>query len=217
MLTTTAAGKPIGILGGTFDPIHHGHLRLAIELYERLELAEVRLIPAAHPPHRDDPAAAAQLRLQMLQLAITGVPGLIADERELKRSGPSYMVNTLESLRTDYPQTPLCLILGMDAFMSLFHWHQWQRLIQFAHLILVRRLGVLLTEHQLMTEFLRIHQIHDPQMLTKQLAGSIWLEEIPALTISATQIRSLIMAGKNPSYLLPVAVLELIHHYQLYQ
>lgn len=217
MLTTSATGKPIGILGGTFDPIHHGHLRLAVEVYERLALAEVRLIPAAHPPHREDPAAAAQLRLQMLQRAIAGVPGLIADERELKRSGPSYMVNTLESLRTDYPQTPLCLILGMDAFMGLLHWHQWQRLIQLAHLILVRRLGVSVPENQLMTAFLKMHQVHDKQYITEQLAGDIWLEEIPALSISASQIRALIMADKDPSYLLPVAVLDLIHNHQLYR
>jgi len=209
--------KPIGLLGGTFDPIHHGHLRLALELYERLELAEVRLIPAASPPHRESPMVSASLRLQMVQVAIQGVTGLIADARELHRPGPSYMVDTLTSFRQDYPQRPLCLILGLDAFTSLPSWHQWERLITLAHLLIVRRIGTLLPEIHQMRDFLVAHQCHDSTDLTTQLAGRIWIEDIPPLTISATQIRDLISTGRNPRYLLPATVLEIINTYQLYR
>jgi nicotinate-nucleotide adenylyltransferase len=111
--------KPIGIFGGTFNPIHHGHLRLAIELYERLFLAEVRLIPSANPPHREPPAVSSQHRLEMVQAAIPEVTGLTVDDRELRREGFSYTVDTLASLRDEYPVQPLCLILGMDAFIGL--------------------------------------------------------------------------------------------------
>jgi len=116
--------KPIGILGGTFNPIHHGHLRLAIELYERLSLAEVRLIPSANPPHREQPTVSSQHRLEMVQAAIPNITGLTVDDRELRRDGFSYTVDTLASLREEYPDQPLCLILGMDAFIGLPRWYQ---------------------------------------------------------------------------------------------
>ena len=208
--------KVIGILGGTFDPVHHGHLRLAIELYERLNLAEVRLIPSAHPPHRRSPIASAPLRLQMLQSAIKGTPGLVVDDRELHRSGPSYMVDTLSSLREEYPHCSLCLILGMDAFINLPQWYQWQRLITLAHLLIVHRLGTKIPLFSVLQDFLSEHQTNHLADLTKQLTGYIWVAEIPLLSISATQIRYLMATGKNPRYLLPLAVLDIINTYQLY-
>ncbi len=217
MTIHTIYPKPIGLLGGTFDPIHHGHLRLALELYERLDLAEVRLLPSANPPHREAPTASAQLRLDMVQAAIQGVPGLSADDRELRRHQPSYTVDTLLSIREEYPYHPLCLILGMDAFMALSSWYQWERLITLAHLLVVRRIGTLLPEVHRMQEFLNSHQLHHPDELRQQLAGGVWIEEIPALTISATQIRDLIATGRNPRYLLPQTVLNLIHTHQLYR
>lgn len=217
MTTHTIYPKPIGLLGGTFDPIHHGHLRLALELYERLDLAEVRLIPSANPPHREAPTVSAQLRLEMVQAAIQGVPGLFADDRELRRHRPSYTVDTLTSIREEYPEQPLCLILGMDAFMALSSWYQWERLTTLAHLLVVRRFGTLFTEIHEMQDFLNIHQLHHPDELRQQLAGGVWIEEIPTLTISATQIRDLIATGRNPRYLLPQSVLNLIHTHQLYR
>lgn len=208
--------KPIGILGGTFNPIHHGHLRLALELYERLDLAEVRLIPSAHPPHREPPSISAEMRLQMVKLAIADVPGLCVDDRELLRVGPSYTVDTLESLRAEFPDTPLFLILGMDAFMTLPHWHQWQRFIHLAHLLVVRRPGKVLPMVHIMRDFLNSHQTQNLKDLLTQPAGYILTQEIPALTISATQIRGLIANGKNSHYLLPESVLHFIHTHRLY-
>ena len=209
--------KPLGILGGTFNPIHHGHLRLALELYERLDLAEVRLLPSAHPPHREQPSVSSQLRLEMVQAAIKDVEGLSVDDRELRRTGFSYMVDTLSSLREDYPHCSLCLILGMDAFLGLPQWHKWERLITLANLLVVHRLGADLPEKHTMQDFLKAYQADSPEALSKQTAGALWIEEIPVLNISATQIRGLIAAGKNTRYLLPVAVLDIINTHQLYR
>jgi len=203
--------KPaIGVLGGTFNPIHNGHLRLALEIYERLSLAEIRLIPSAQPPHRAIPSVSSKLRLEMVQAAIAGVTGLTADDRELQRDGPSYMVDTLFSLRAEYPDNPLCLILGSDAFMNLKSWYQSKQIINLAHIIIVRRPNtVLATQH--------INQTHNLNQLHTSKAGKIWVEELPDIAISATQIRDLIAAGNNPNYLLPLAVLDIINHNRLYR
>jgi nicotinate-nucleotide adenylyltransferase len=214
---TNTALEPIGILGGTFDPIHHGHLRLAVELCERLNLAEVRFIPAARPPHREIPTATEQLRFAMIQAAIMGISELKVDGRELLRDGVSYTVDTLISLREEFPQRSLCLILGMDAFMGLPNWYQWERLITLAHLLIVRRFGTLLPETDRMQDFLRTYHASDPKVLHQQPAGTIWVEEIPTIAISATQIRGLIADGRNPRYLLPLAVLDIINAHQLYR
>lgn len=208
--------RPIGLLGGTFDPIHNGHLRLAVELYERLNLAEVRFIPSAYPPHREQPVASAQLRLKMVEEAVKDVKGLSVDARELERPGPSYMVDTLRSLRQDFPTEPLYMILGMDAYVNLCYWHQWERLIEYAHLLVVRRPSKLLPMVHVMREFLTTHQPKTPDDLLKP-AGTILMEEIPSLTISATQIRGIIATDKNPRYLLPSSVLNVIETYQLYR
>ncbi len=217
MIDNAKYEAPIGLLGGTFNPIHHGHLRLALELYEQLELAKVLLIPSAQPPHRAPPSVNSQRRLEMVQAAITGVKGLSVDGRELQRQGPSYMVDTLDSLREDYPHNPLCLILGMDAFMGLPLWHQWERLISLSHFLVVRRPNSVLPKEHAMYHFLKTHQATHFDHLKKQSAGAIWMVEIPAIAISATQIRGLIAAGKNPRYLLPQAVLDIINADQLYR
>jgi len=211
--------QPIGIFGGTFNPIHNGHLRLALELYERLDLAEVRLIPAACPPHREQPIVSSQCRLEMVQAAVADLKELNVDDRELRRTGFSYTIDTLKSLREDYPHRPLCLILGMDNFLNLPQWHQWEQLIQLAHLLVVRRQTLLLPEQpeNVMWDFWKKHRIFNLEYLKQQNAGHIWLEEIPTLEISATQIRNLIADGKHPHYLLPSSVLEIITKNKLYR
>lgn len=209
--------RPIGILGGTFDPIHHGHLRLAIELYERLNLREVRFLPAAQPPLRSIPIANAQQRLAMVSIAITDVAGLTVDDRELHRSTPSYTVDTLRSLRADYPTQSFCLILGMDAFLKLPQWYQWEQLITLAHLLIVHRPNQVLPRDHYLTDFLKKHQISQPTLLSQQTHGTIFIVEIPALDISATQIRHALITGKDPRFLLPSTVLAFIEQYQLYR
>jgi nicotinate-nucleotide adenylyltransferase len=207
----------IGILGGTFDPIHHGHLRLALELYERLQLQHVHLLPSANPPHRDQPTATAEQRLRMVELAVDGEPALHADDRELRRSGPSYMLDTLSEFRAEFGAAPLCLLLGMDAFLSLHTWHEWQRLTDFAHLVVVRRPNTVQPMEKLIETFLNRHRAWEKQALHDAPCGAILQLEIPALTISATQIRTLLQDNANPRYLLPEAVLQFILTHQLYQ
>ncbi len=135
----------IGILGGTFDPIHYGHLRSALEVKDVFGLTEVRLIPCANPPHREQPTVTAKMRLQMLELAIKNQPGLKIDTRELDRydqhQAPSYMVDTLKSLRQEFPTEPLLLFIGSDAFKHLTGWHQWQQLFDYAHIVVMTRPG----------------------------------------------------------------------------
>jgi len=209
----------IGVLGGTFDPVHHGHLRLALEIHERLGLQEVRLMLAARPPHRAAPTVSPDLRLAMLQAAVAGVPGLRVDDRELRRPGPSYMVDTLQSLRDEElgTQQPLCLLLGMDAFLGLSRWHRWERLIELAHLVVVQRLQPELSMTDTMQQFLQAHRVDTVQSLRDRPAGAVWIQPIPTLMISATEIRQRLAQGANPHYLLPPAVLAMIQNHQLYQ
>ena len=133
---------PIGIFGGTFDPIHYGHLRLAQEIAESLRLAEIRLIPGGTPPHRAAPQVSSQQRLEMVRLAAAGNPLFTVDDREVKRSGPGYTIETLTELRREAGATqPLCVLLGADAFLELATWHRWHELFGLAHLIVAHRPG----------------------------------------------------------------------------
>lgn len=210
--------QPIGVLGGTFDPIHFGHLRSALELLEALGLAEVRLIPCGHPPHRAPPRAPASARLAMLELAVAGQPGLRVDSRELERPGPSYMVDTLASLREEQGSVPLCLILGSDAFLGLPGWHRWQELVRLAHLVVMHRPGWELDDHLAapLAQLVETRRVHAAAALAAQPAGSILLVPVTPLDISATAIRHLIAAGRSPRYLLPDAVWEHIRAHGLY-
>lgn len=212
------SGFAVGILGGTFDPIHFGHLRPALELMETLGLAEVRLIPCGRPPHRNPPRASAAARLAMLQLAVAGQPGLRVDARELERPGPSYMVDTLASLRAELGATPLCLLLGSDAFLGLPQWHRWQDLLALAHLVVMHRPGWGLDESlpAPLAPLVAARQVHEAAALAVQPAGSILLTPVTPLDISATAIRALVAAGRSPRYLLPDAVWDHIRTHGLY-
>lgn len=204
----------IGIFGGTFDPVHYGHLRSALEVKEILDLDEIRLIPSAQPPHRNTPHASAAMRVEMLQLATKNHPDLIVDTRELNRQGASFMVDTLLSLRHDFPNKALLLIIGSDAFNRLDSWHQWQRLFDFAHIVVLTRPG---TERKQLDSFFSARHTDHKQVLSKQLAGKLYFQPITQLDISATKIRELIASHSNPAFLLPDSVIAYIDQHQLYQ
>ena len=138
--------QPIGILGGTFDPLHYGHLRPALEVCEQLGLDHVRLIPSRVPVHRPQPVATLEQRVEWLQQVAEEVPQMVVDLREVERESPSWMVVTLESLKVSFPKRPLCLILGMDAFLKIESWHRWEALLQLAHLVVTHRPGSLLPD-----------------------------------------------------------------------
>lgn len=207
----------IGIFGGTFDPVHFGHLRPALEVQQVLGLQEVRFIPAGQPPHRAGPVASASQRLAMLNAAIADQPGFVVDERELQRPGPSYMVDTLTSLRSELGTEPLCLILGYDAFLGLTSWHQWRRLLELAHLVITHRPGWEqdCLEQELQT-LLQQHAMTATE-LPMVSAGGTTLVEVTQLDISATRIRQQISAGQDIRYLLPDAVYAMIREQNFYR
>ena len=211
------APRPIGVLGGTFDPIHYGHLRPALELLEALKLAEVRFIPCRIPAHRSTPLITAEQRLDLVRLAMAEQSGFVADDRELRREGSSYMVDTLASLRTDCgDDTPLCLILGADAFRELPIWRHWQDLGNFAHIIVMQRPGILQLFPPALKEFMAPRRVYDALALCRKSAGSVLFQPVTQLRISATQIRTLLASGQSPRYLLPEAVLASIRDRALY-
>ena len=206
----SAPKHAIGIFGGTFAPIHNGHLQLALTARDRLGLSQVRLLPAPQPPLRHRPAIAAQRRLEWVRLAIKGHPKLVADGRELKRTGMSYTIDTLAEIRNEFPATPLCLLLGQDAVQQLPQWHRWESLIDYAHLVFFNRPGV--PEHfpVALARMMRDRAAHDPSELHKALAGLWWHCEMPPVDISATAIRHLLREGRpaRAKGLVPAAVLK---------
>ncbi len=209
----------IGILGGTFDPIHYGHLRPAQDAQRALKFEQLRFIPAADPPHREAPVATAAQRLHMVELAVADFPEFVCDDREIRRGEPSYTVPTLESLREELGERPLCLLIGMDAFCCLETWYQWQRLLELAHLIVMPRPGWLPppTDESL-PAWARGRVCRDPDEL-KQInnAGRLWFQEVTLQDISGTRIRSAIAKGESVQGLLPDAVWEYIRHEGIYQ
>jgi len=207
--------KAVGILGGTFDPVHNGHLRSALELLQQFDFDHVRLIPSARPPHRPQPQATPEQRMMMLHLAIKNSQHFIADDRELKREGVSYTIDTLKSLKEELPETALYLILGTDAFNYLSTWHQWQKLLDFSHIIVMQRAGEPLTLSDQMTSWYQTH-LAKPEDISL-MAGKVWPVTLTQLAISATTIRSDITQGHTPAFLTPDPVVSFIEQLKLYQ
>ncbi len=214
----------LGIVGGTFDPIHYGHLRLGAEVKAALELSEVRLIPAGIPPHRPSPVASGADRLAMTELGCAEFAGLVADGREILRPGPSYTVATLQAIHAEDVKRPLALIIGSDAFAGLSSWHRWEQLFTLAHLVVVERPGApSLPEAAppaLQEQWLR-RLTTDPSRLFRQLAGAIVRQSVTPQPISATEIRAALARGASGRAqvrgLLPAAVLAYIDRNQLYR
>jgi len=205
------------IYGGTFDPIHHGHLRLAIELCDRLEVERVSLVPCYIPPHRSDTGASASQRLKLMELAMQGEPRLYIDDRELRRAGASYTADTLRQLREELgPDQPLVMVVGTDAFAGFDRWREWERIPELAHIVVVRRPGPALDPENTPARLLARRRVEDIGSLRSTPAGCILELDPPLLDISATGIRERIAAGRSPRYLTPDSVWEEIRHQRLY-
>jgi nicotinate-nucleotide adenylyltransferase len=217
-----SSSAPIGVLGGTFDPVHYGHLRLAEELGETLKLGEVRLIPVGTPPHRVTPHVAAEHRLEMVRIAAAGNPRLTVDERELRRAGPGYTYDTLAGLRAELGAArPLVLIVGADAFLEFASWHRWREVFGLAHIAVAHRPGFPAERWgermpQPLAREYESRLMRQPLATHLQPAGGIVVVPFTALDISATAIRDRIKAGTSPRYLLPSSVLDYIRKHQLY-
>jgi nicotinate-nucleotide adenylyltransferase len=210
----------IGILGGTFNPIHLGHLHLANQLQTRLGFDSIRFMPAALPALKDTPSATAEQRAEMVKIAIANQPHFSLDTRELSRAGTSYTIDTLISLREELgDEVSLFWLMGFDAFAHLNAWHRWQDLLNYAHLIVVKRphsadLSNLSAEVKTLLEK---HETKNVEEVKKQAYGKILIQEIAALDISSTKIREKIAQDKDVRSMVPEALLSYIQQHQLYR
>lgn len=212
--------EPLGLLGGTFDPVHYGHLRLAEEAREALDLAGVRWIPAGQPPHRQVPRVAAAHRLEMVRQAVSGNPAFTVDDAETASGEPSYTVATLERLRAEQGARPLVLLMGADAFLGLAAWHRWRDLFALAHIGVAARPGFELSLAKLPAELAGVCAERlgaDPAALRAAPAGRVVRFDMTPLAISASLLRARLAAGLSARYLLPDPVREYIDLQQLYR
>lgn len=207
----------IGILGGTFDPVHFGHLRTALDVQQYLSLSEVRFIPCGEPPHREKPLATPLQRLAMVRAAIAGQEKFTADDREIRRGGPSYMVDTLASLKKDFQNESLCLMLGTDAFNGLEKWHRWQEIFELANIVVMQRpafMGQPLVNELLLAKLKQ--RVLTAESFQKTIQGGICFIPVTQLDISATAIRQQYQQGKDIQFFLPDSVLTLIRQQNIY-
>jgi nicotinate-nucleotide adenylyltransferase len=216
---TRGGSAPIGIMGGTFDPVHFGHLRLADEAAEILGLECVRWIPAGRPSHRNAPRASALHRLEMVKLAIARQPRFELDDAEIQQTTPSYTVETLERLRRELGAArPVVLLLGTDSFRNLTSWERWRDLFELAHIFVGLRPGHSLTPGGMPAGLAAQWRKRSgtPEEILARPAGRVVIYATTALDISATAIRSHFAQGLSPRYLLPAAVLEYIESHRIY-
>jgi nicotinate-nucleotide adenylyltransferase len=219
---SAAVPAPLVLLGGTFDPVHYGHLGLADDVRTALALPEVRLVPAGDPAHREAPRASAHDRVAMLALAVREFPGLVVDTREIVRPGKTYTVDTLAELRAEVADRPLAVLMGADVFRGLPAWHRWNDVFRLAHLIVVPRpgtdIGVGLPD-ALAKEW-DARRSGDPKVLRSLDGGSIYVQPVTARAISSSAIREKLARGEAKSVeiagLLPPAVLAYIQSNGLY-
>ncbi len=215
-LAGRGAERIIGIFGGTFDPVHFGHLRAAQEARDVLGLSDFRLLPAGSPPHRSNTFAPAEHRLAMLRLAVSSHPGFSVDDREVRRAGLSWMVDTLEEIRREEGETPMLLLIGQDAANALDTWHEWQRLFDLAHLVIMRRPDSLVSYTGELLIQMQRRQAGNIAQLKQAMAGLTLPLEVTQLDISSTAIRRQLAEGRSPGFLMPDSVIEYIRRHRLY-
>lgn len=208
---------PIGVFGGTFNPVHYGHLRSAVELVERLGLERLHLMPCAQPPHREAPSCSAEHRAAMVELAVAAEPRLLCDTRELRRAGVSYTFDSLVELRQESGEgSSLCLVMGCDAVLNINTWHRWRELLDVAHIAVIARPGWHFPDEGEVARWLQEHRTEAVGALRERPAGAVLVQNLRPLDISSTEIRALLAQGRSARYLLPESVLDYIQERQLY-
>ena len=212
-LSPEPVNPPLLVFGGTFDPVHVGHLGAVSALRDALHVETVIWLPAGEPPHRPPPVASAAHRLAMLRLALAGEPDCVIDSRELNRSGPSYTVLSLEELRAEYPDQPLCLALGLDAALGLPEWHRWREVLALAGIAVMRRPGWSLPEP--LPQWWRDAQSH-PRDSVPTSGGWMRFVDIPPIDTAAAQIREDLINGRSVEAKVPAAVAGYIKEHELY-
>ena len=207
----------VALFGGTFNPVHIGHLRIAIELAELLQVDSLRMVPCALPPHRQSPSVSAEHRLSMLRAGIANHNKLVADDIELRREGPSYTIDTLRAVRQQIgPDRPLYLCIGLDVLATLDTWRDWQQLTDFCHLIISSRPGCQLPTTGALAEWVKKHRCDDLQQLKLLSTGKLHLCDLTMLAVSSTSIRDKVKRGEAIDYLTPAAVVNYIQQHHLY-
>ncbi|ACV25747.1 nicotinate-nucleotide adenylyltransferase [Kangiella koreensis] len=213
---STSCGMVHIILGGTFDPVHLGHLRMAQEMLNRFPEAQVSLMPAAYPPHRPTPGATTEQRIEMLDLILRASPSFHLDSRELEREEASYSVVTLRNIRLEIGDNPLIFLMGTDAFAKLDSWYHWQELLELSNILVVGRPSSELPQQGPVAELYQAHKVSKPEDLAHYSCGRIGFCEMPQLDISSTYIREQIKSGFSPRFLLPDVILDYIQQHGLY-
>lgn len=208
--------RAVAIFGGTFDPVHYGHLRAAAEISERLKVSDFRLVPAGQPPHRDSTWAEAFHRLAMLELAVAPYADLHVDEREVRRDGPSFMVDTLTSVRAEVGDVPMLLCVGQDAANRLDQWHRWRDLLDLAHLVVMTRPRSRPRYPDELAAVIKARRVSRTRDMMATPCGLVRHVEVTQLAISSTDIRYQLGRGWDPRFLLPATVLAYIRKHGLY-
>lgn len=208
----------IGVFGGTFDPVHFGHLRIALDTLQQLQLEQVRFIPCGEPPHRDKPVATALQRLAMVRAAVARQDKFVVDDREIQRQGSSYMFDTLSSLKQDYPGKSFCLMLGSDAFNAFNRWHRYQDIFELASIAVMERPGSD-AQHGINSDWYQQVQqrVVTADQFCKSGAGKVCFVPVTQLEISASRIRTLWQQGQDVQFFLPDDVITIIQQQQIYQ
>lgn len=204
----------IGVFGGSFDPVHIGHLRSALEVQLLTGCRQIRFVPSREPPHRSGPVVSAEHRVEMLRIAISGHPEWVIDNRELHRSGPSYTITTLESLRSEMTDK-FCLLVGSDAFVHFESWHRYRDILSLAHVLVMVRPGSTFSEWIKGHEF-RERLTENVTELKDHPAGKIHVCEVTALDISSSKIRRCLGKGWSCEYLMPAEEIDFINRNKLY-
>ena len=212
----------IGIFGGTFNPVHWGHIRTAVEIKNALVLEKMLLLPCGMPPHREQPEVSSEMRLEMLKLAVKDFPELEIDDRELIRKGPSYSVDTLQSLRNEMPEQTFALCVGVDAFLYLNTWYRWRKLFDLAHIIVAHRPGWSIAEatEKLPDELrkeLTQRYVSDFTKIDEKKSGYIVELKVTEIDISSSDIRQRVARNDSISGLVPAAVEGYIKKHGLYR
>ncbi len=208
--------KAVVIFGGTFDPVHYGHLRTALEVRNFLAVQEIKFLPAGSPPHRRNEVSDPHHRLAMLQLALAGLEGFSIDQREIQRRGLSFMVDTLTDIRSEGSNNPVILVLGHDSASSLGSWHRWLQIFSLAHLLVISRPGEQQDFSPQLDAEMSKRQVLDCQQLFEAPSGLVLNLQVTGLSISSRNIRRLMKNGGSAQFLLPDTVLGYLHEHRLY-